>query len=161
MTDNGHPLRPKPRSGKTAPRRRGAARAALVLLLVAVPLGFYLYQHRPNLYDRTRIDLLEASREIDTFDHAMELLVQEDQQGAEAFGASLSWLQKAAASDPDDLAEINAIATDLQRWKQLARAGTLSSGELQERYRLLADRVDRLIKKHSQTSQTEHDLKKR
>lgn len=130
-------------------RRRRALQGLLLLGLVALPLVFYLYQHRPDLYDRTRTDLLEANRQLDIYHHAMEALASEDRHGAAALRASLGWLHKAALSDPRDLAEINAIAAGLRQWEQLARRGELSSADIHERYRALEARVEQLIRKHT------------
>ena len=126
----------------------------LALILVAVPLGIYLIQHRPNLYDSVRTDLLEAERELDTYNHDMELLVQEDRHATDALKASIELLQKAAALDPEDAAEIDAISTELQGWEQLAHSGTLSPGDLHDKYRSLAERVQQLIDKRARASQT-------
>lgn len=126
----------------------------LALTLVAVPLGFYVSRHRPNLYDHTRTDLLEAKREFNIYHHDMEMLVQEKQLSTEALKASLKSLQEAASMDPEDAAEIKAIGTGLQSWEQLARTGTLSSEDLDDQYHSLAARVQRLVKKRTEASQT-------
>ena len=125
----------------------------LALILVAVPLGIYLVQHRPDLYDSVRTDLLEAERELDSYSHDMELLVEEDRRATDALKGSLELLQKAAALDPEDAAEIDAISAELQSWEQLARSGTLSSADLHDNYRLLAERVQTLIDKRARDSQ--------
>lgn len=126
-------------------RRRRIARLALVVLLVGVPLGVYLYHNRPNLYDSARTDLLEASRELDIYHQDMAELLQNDRDGSAALQASLLWLRKAAASDPSDMAEIAAIADGLQHWEAQAREGELSPAELHARYRDLDARVQKLI----------------
>jgi hypothetical protein len=150
----GKPQLPRP-PDKVKPhlRRNRIVQAALFMLLVAVPLGVYMYQHRPNVYDSARTDLLEASRELDIYQKDMELLVQKDREGAEALKASIHWLQKAAASDPEDLAEIGAITDGLQRWEVLAHQGDLSSADLHQQYGKLDTRVQRLIKKRGKASQ--------
>ena len=114
-------------------RRHRVAQAVLLVSLVTVPLGIYMYQHR----------------ELDIYHQDMELLVEKDREGAEALKASIRWLQKAAASDPEDLAEIGTITDGLQQWEALARQGDLSSAELHQQYITLDARVQRLIKKRA------------
>ncbi len=130
-------------------RRQRLAQGLLLLGLIVAPLVFYLVQHRPDLYDRTRTDLLEADRQLDIYHHAMEVLASEDRDGEAALRASVSWLHKAAMSDPRDLAEINAITASLRRWEQQVRSGDLSGAEMHTRYRALEGRVERLIRKHT------------
>lgn len=144
---------PRQPSDKTStPRRHRLAQLLVFVLLVCVPLGVYLYRHRPNLYDSARTDLLEASRQLDIYHQDMAQLLQKDRDGSAALKASIRWLQKAAASDPDDLAEIAAIADGLQRWEAMAREGDLSSTELHARYCQLDARVQHLIKKRTSVS---------
>jgi Tfp pilus assembly protein PilE len=130
--------------------RRGVVSAKIIVLVLAVVLlGAYLYHQRPNLYDRTRTDLLEASRELERYHQDMEVLVQEEQRSADALRATIAKLQKAAVLEPKDVAEIESITTELQSWEQQALSGQLSSSELHHSYQSLVERVDLLIKKHS------------
>lgn len=144
-----------PRHGKKDLDRPGALPVLLVLILLAVPLGIYLYQHRPNLYDSTRTDLLQAERELDVYHHDMELLVEEDRHASDALKASIASLQKAAALDPEDAAEIDAIGSALQGWEQQAHSGTLSPADLHDKYRSLAEQVQRLVDKRTRAPQPE------
>lgn len=143
-----------PPGHRAASRRSRAARLLLVLLVVLIPTGVYLYQHRPNLYDRARTDLLQASRELDIYTQDMEQLAQKDRDGARALKATIHMLQQAAASDPADLAEIDAITAALQDWEGRVHAGKLSADELRSRYRALEARVQRLIDKRAHTAQS-------
>ncbi len=135
--------------GGARSRRRRAVQGVVLLCLVAAPAVIYLYRHRPNLYDGTRTDLLQASRELDIYHHDMEIMANEDQHGTDALRASINWLHQAAASDPGDLEEINAITVGLQRWEQSVRSGALPPQQLHLKYRSLEARVERLIKKHT------------
>jgi hypothetical protein len=144
---------PSPPGHKDPSRRRRAIRTLLALLVVLVPTGIYLYQHRPNLYDRARTDLLEANRELDIYTQDMEQLAQKDRDGAEALKATMHMLQQAAASDPADLAEINAITAALQDWEDRVHAGKLSADELRSRYRALEARVQHLIDRRAHTAE--------
>jgi hypothetical protein len=59
----GKPLLPShPKVRKAALRQRTVALIVLAVLMIAVPLSIYLNDHRPNLYDSARTDLLQASR---------------------------------------------------------------------------------------------------
>lgn len=138
-----------PQDDKSPARRARAVRGLLLLILVLTPLGIYLYQNRPNLYDRTRSDLMEASRSLDTFSQDLEQLARKEREGAEALKATLQWLGDAAASDPADQSEIAAISAALQDWEAEAHEGKLSVGELRDRYRALETRVQRLIDKRT------------
>ena len=140
-----------PRLGGSIWRRVGPAKL-IVLALVIVLLGAFLYHQRPNLYDRTRTDLLEASRELEKYHQDMEVLVQEERRSADALRATIAKLQKAAVLEPRDIKEIESISAELQSWEQQALSGQLSSSELSHRYQSLVERVDTLIKKHSKAS---------
>jgi hypothetical protein len=70
--------------------------------------------------------------------------------------ASVDWLQKAAASDSDDVSEIADIAAALQHWEELARKGEISSSDLHERYRALDGRVQRLLEKRDKAASADH-----
>lgn len=145
MTENANP--PPEAAGHANWSR--TRKAVIVLLLLAVPLGIYLHRRSPDYYDRTRIDLLEASRQLDIYHHDMELLVEEYRHAADALRTSIGWLMQAAALDPADMSQINKIATELKHWEDLARTGTLSPAELHERYEELAGRVQGLIDKRT------------
>jgi hypothetical protein len=145
---------PWPPGDKAASRRSRAARVSLVLLVVLIPTGVYLYQHRPNLYDHARTDLLQASRELDIYTQDMEQLAQKDRNGAKALKATIHMLQQAASSDPADLAEINAITVALEDWEDRVHAGKLSADELRSRYRALEARVQHLIDQRPHTAQS-------
>jgi hypothetical protein len=138
-----------PPDHRTGPQRHRALALVVVLVLLLTPAGIYLYQHRPNLYDRARTDLLEASRSLDIYSQDMETLAQKEREGAEALKETLRWLQDAASSDAADLAEIRAIEAALEDWESRVHAGRLSAGELRDRYRALEARVQRLIEKRA------------
>jgi hypothetical protein len=142
-----------PQDDKSPARRARAVRGLLLLILVLTPLGVYLYQNRPNLYDRARSDLMEASRSLDTFSQDLEQLARKEREGAEALKSTLQWLGDAAASDPADQSEIAAISAALQDWEVEVHEGKLSASELRDRYRVLETRVQRLIDKRTGTGQ--------
>jgi hypothetical protein len=147
MTGTAHSQPP----GKTGLPMSAPARILVLGLLLALA-GAYLYQHRPHLYDHARTDLLAASRGLDTYYQDMEQFVLENRQGTEALRETIGWLQKAAASDPQDLAEISSITAALRQWEAQAHSGELSSAQLHSSYQLLGNRVDRLIKKRTRTT---------
>ncbi len=132
---------------------RLAGTAVFAVLLVL--LGAYLYLHRPQLYNRTRTDLLEASRQLEIYHEDLEVLVQEEQRSADALRDALVWLREAATLDPHDVAEIQAISAELESWEQRARDGELSPKELRRSYQVMVKRVDRLIRKQSAASGSE------
>lgn len=140
-----------PRLRGSTSRRVGPAKM-IVLALAVVLLGAYLYHQRPNLYDRTRTDLLEASRELERYHQDMEALVQEEQRSADALRATIAKLQQAAVLESQDVEEIESITRELQSWEQQALSGELSSSELYHSYQVLVERVDLLIKKHSKVT---------
>jgi len=132
-----------------APRRRVAQTALVFMLVTAVPLGIYIYRDRPDLYNPTPVDLVEASRQLEIGQRDTEQLAEMNRESAEALKASLHWLHMAAATYPNDLAVIKAIAEGLKEWEDQARAGTMSARELQDRYRALEAKVQRLINNRS------------
>jgi hypothetical protein len=138
-----------PQGDKSPARRSRALRGVLVLILVLTPLGIYLYHNRPNLYDRTRSDLMEANRSLDIFSQDLEQLARKEREEAGALKATLQWLEDAAASDPADQSELAAISAALQDWEVEVHAGKLSVGELRDRYRELEARVQQLIDKRA------------
>jgi len=143
------PHRTLPQNDNLHTQRSRALCALLVLVLVLTPAGIYFYLHRPNLYDRTRIDLVQADREMDIYSQDMELLAKKERDGAEALKDTLTWLRHAAALDPADHAEITAITAELHDWEAQADAGELSPPKLHDRYRALEARVQRLIDKRA------------
>ncbi len=130
-----------------------SGKALLVLALLALPLGHYLHRDEPNYYDPSRTYLVEAGRQLEIYHHDVDLLVQESGSAAEALRTSIGWLRRAAATDPGDLSAIDAIAAELEHWEQLARDGTLSRGELHDRYAALAARVQQLIDRRASPRQ--------
>jgi hypothetical protein len=134
-----------PDARRSGPRRLRVPAVLFVLALLFAPLAVYLYHHRPNLYDRTRTDLLEAERELDIYSKDMVQLTEKNRQGDEALKATIRWLREAAASDPADLAEIDAIAATLRDLEDPVHAGELSADELRDRYSDLYGRLQRLV----------------
>jgi hypothetical protein len=151
------PQDPASDAGKTGPRRTRVAAVLVVVLVLLAPLAVYLYQHRPNLYDRTRTDLVEAGRELEIYGQDMVDLVETEHQGTRALKATIESLRDAAASDPDDLAEINAIASALRELEDPAHDGELSAAQLRRRYDALAARVQRLIEKRGVETQVQRE----
>lgn len=148
---------PAPDAGKTVSRRKRTAVALLAVLVLLAPLAVYLYQHRPNLYDRTRTDLVEAGRELEIYSQDMVDLAAKEREGTQALKATIDWLRDAAASDPDDLAEINAIALALRDLEDPAHDGELSAAQLRHSYAALVTRVQRLIEKRGAEPPAQHE----
>jgi hypothetical protein len=119
----------------------------LVVLLTAALAGGWLYGHRPNLYDHTRTDLQEASRELDTFQHDFAALQQDRRDGITALKAAIERLRRAAAADPADVAEIDAIADRLRHWEQGLRPAPVASRTADTGLGSLTGRLRRLIDK--------------
>jgi hypothetical protein len=138
---------PEPDAAEAMRRRKRTALLLIVALVLLAPLAAYLYQHRPNLYDRTRSDLVEAGRELEVYSQDMVDLVEKNREGARTLKDIIGSLRDAAASDPDELAEINAIESALRDLEDPVQEGEISAAQLRERYDALAARVQRLIEK--------------
>jgi hypothetical protein len=129
--------------------------AAGVIGLVGLAAGsalliFGLAEDRPNLYDPTRIALVEAQRDLsEAYGHATQekALFKQVRAAHHALDKALTFLEKAERLDPIDKSTIENLRTHLNLLEDDQKILHMTNAELRRTYQELFEQMQALIKR--------------
>lgn len=108
----------------------------------------YLANDRPNLYDPTRIALVEAQRNLsEAYGHATQerALFEQIRSAHRDLDEALTLLEKAEHLDPAQKAAMDSLRARLIQLEDDQKVLKMSDTELRQNYQYLADQMERII----------------
>jgi hypothetical protein len=109
-----------------------------------------LSRDRPNLYDPTRIALVEAQRNLsEAYGHATQerALFEQIRSAHRALDEALTLLEKAERLDPIDKATIDTLRARLNELEDDQKILQMSEAELRRNYQYLSNQMERIIER--------------